>query len=47
MGKESKRPSRETRKPKSADKREKAGPRYMAAEAPLAKPFAPPPAKKK
>jgi hypothetical protein len=46
MGKESKRPSRETRKPKTADKRGKGAPRYMAAEAPLAKPLAPP-AKKK
>jgi len=47
MSNESKRPSRETRKPKTAEKRAKGAPRYMAAEAPLAKPFAPPPAKKK
>lgn len=47
MSKEGKRPSRETRKPKTADKRAKGAPRYMAADTPLAKPFAPPPAKKK
>lgn len=46
MSKESKRPSRESRKPKSAEKRVKGTPRYMASETPL-KPFAPPPAKKK
>lgn len=46
MSKESKRPSRETRKPKSAEKREKGTPKYMASETPL-KPFAAPPAKKK
>jgi hypothetical protein len=49
MAKEQKRGSREAKKPKTADKGSKAGPKYMTsgASAPLSKVMAPPAPRKK